>query len=182
MSAPAKCRASDTLIAAGSDPGLCRALESGEIAVLIKAAGRRGARIVSVCTGAFFLAAAGLLDGRRAATHWRFVEPLRRFRPQVHIDPEAIYLRDGDVWSSAGVTAGIDLALALIEADFGRAIALAVARRHAVALPANLRPSWVREARPLRIDGHDGPLCLGRAERSSPNARQGERRFAAQRA
>jgi transcriptional regulator GlxA family with amidase domain len=85
---PAKCRASDTLIAAGGDPGLCRALESGEIAALIKAARRRGARIVSVCTGTFFLAAAGLLDGRRAATHWRFVERLRRFRPQVDVDPE----------------------------------------------------------------------------------------------
>ena len=129
---PAKCRASDTLIVAGGDPGLCRALESGEIAALIKAARRRGARIVSICTGTFFLAAAGLLDGRRAATHWRSVERLRRFRPQVDVDPEAIYLRDGDVWTSAGVTAGIDLALALIEADFGRAIALAVARRHVV--------------------------------------------------
>jgi transcriptional regulator GlxA family with amidase domain len=73
---PAKCRASDTLIAAGGDPGLCRALESGEITALLKAARRRGARIVSVCTGTFFLAAAGLLDGRRAATHWRFVERL----------------------------------------------------------------------------------------------------------
>jgi transcriptional regulator GlxA family with amidase domain len=129
---PANCRASDTLIAAGGDPGLCRALESGEITALIQAARRRGARIVSVCTGTFFLAAAGLLDGRRAATHWRFVERLRQFRPQVDVDPEAIYLRDGDVWTSAGVTAGIDLALALIEADFGRAIALAVARRHVV--------------------------------------------------
>jgi transcriptional regulator GlxA family with amidase domain len=74
------------------------------------------------------VAAAGLLDGRRAATRWRFVERLRQFRPQVDVDPEAIYLRDGNVWTSAGVTAGIDLALALIEADFGRAIALAVAR------------------------------------------------------
>jgi transcriptional regulator GlxA family with amidase domain len=129
---PAKCRASDTLIAAGGDPGLCRALERGEITALIQAAWRRGARIVSVCTGTFFLAAAGLLDGRRAATHWRFVERLRRFRPQVDVEPEAIYLRDGDVWTSAGVTAGIDLALALIEADFGRAIDLAVARRHVV--------------------------------------------------
>ena len=82
--------------------------------------------------GTFFLAAAGLLDGSRAATHWRYVERLRRFRPQVDVDPEAIYLRDGNVWTSAGVTAGIDLALALIEADFGRTIALAVARRHVV--------------------------------------------------
>jgi transcriptional regulator GlxA family with amidase domain len=129
---PAKCRASDTLIAAGGDPGLGRALESGEIAGLLKAASRRGARIVSVCTGTFFLAATGLLDGRRAATHWRYVESLRQFRPQAVVDPEAIYLRDGNVWSSAGVTAGIDLALALIEEDFGRAIALAVARRHVV--------------------------------------------------
>jgi len=129
---PAKCRTSDTLIAVGGDPGLRRALESGEIAALIKATSRRGSRIVSVCTGAFFLAAAGLLDGRRAVTHWRYVERLRRFRPQVDVDPEAIYLRDGNVWTSAGVTAGVDLALALIEADFGRAIALAVARRHVV--------------------------------------------------
>jgi transcriptional regulator GlxA family with amidase domain len=129
---PAKCRTSDTLIAAGGDSGVRRALENGEIAALIKTASRRGSRIVSVCTGTFFLAAAGLLDGRRAATHWRYVEQLRRFRPQVDVDPEAIYLRDGNVWTSAGVTAGIDLALALIEADFGRSIALAVARRHVV--------------------------------------------------
>jgi len=129
---PAKCRVSDTLIAAGGDSGLCRALESGEIAALIKAARRRGARIVSVCTGTFFLAAAGLLDVRRSATHWRFVERLRRFRRQIDVDPEAIYLRDGNFWTSAGVTAGIDLALALIEADFDRPIALAVARRHVV--------------------------------------------------
>lgn len=124
--------ASDTLIAAGGDPGLPRALESGEITALLSAASRRGARIVSVCTGTFFLAATGLLDGRRAATHWRYVERLRQFRPQVDVDPEAIYLRDGNVWTSAGVTAGVDLALALIEEDFGRAIALAVARRHVV--------------------------------------------------
>jgi transcriptional regulator GlxA family with amidase domain len=128
----ARLGSSDTLIAAGGEKGLPRALESGEIAALIKAASRRGSRIVSVCSGAFFLAAAGVLDGRRAATHWRAVERLRRFRPQVDVDPEAIYLRDGNVWTSAGVTAGIDLALALIEADFGRAIALTVARRHVV--------------------------------------------------
>ena len=82
---PEKCRTSDTLIAVGGDPGLRRALESDEIAALIKAAIRRGCRIVSVCTGTFFLAAASLLDGRRAATHWRYVEHLRRFRPQVDV-------------------------------------------------------------------------------------------------
>ena len=125
-------RATDTLIAAGGDPGLQSALESGEIASLLKTASRRGARIVSVCTGTFFLAATGLLDGRRAATYWHYVERLRRFRPQVDVDPEAIYLRDGSIWTSAGVTAGIDLALALIEEDFGRSVALAVARRHVV--------------------------------------------------
>ncbi len=130
--AAATLRATDTVIAAGGEPGLGTALENGEITALIRAASRRRARIVSVCSGAFFLAAAGVLDGRRAATHWRAADRLRRFRPQIEVDPEAIYVRDGEVWTSAGVTAGIDLALALIEADFGRPVALAVARRHVV--------------------------------------------------
>jgi transcriptional regulator GlxA family with amidase domain len=125
-------RCTDTVIAAGGDDGVRAQLASGEITALIKAAQCDGARIVSVCTGAFFLAAAGILDGRRAATHWEGVEKLRRFRPQVEVDAESIYVRDGDVWTSAGVTAGIDLALALIEADYGRDVALAVARRHVV--------------------------------------------------
>lgn len=124
-------RGTDTVIAAGGD-GTRAALADGVITGLIKTAERDGARIVSVCSGAFFLAAAGVLDGRRAATHWESVEALRRFRPQVEVDPESIYVRDGDVWTSAGVTAGIDLALALIETDHGRAVALAVARRHVV--------------------------------------------------
>ncbi len=122
----------DTVIAAGGDDGVRAQLASGEITALIAAARHEGARIVSVCTGAFFLAAAGILDGRRAATHWEAVERLRRFRPQIDVDPESIYVRDGNVWTSAGVTAGIDLALALIEADQGRDVALAVARRHVV--------------------------------------------------
>ena len=125
-------RPSDTLIAVGGDPGLRAALKAGEISALIRTAASAGARIVSVCSGAFFLAAAGLLDGRRAATHWDAVDTLRRFRPQIDVDPDSIYVRDGDIWTSAGVTAGIDLALALIEADRGRDVALAVARRHVV--------------------------------------------------
>lgn len=90
-------------------------------------------RVAAVCTGAFFLAAAGLLDGRRATTHWRNAAQLARRFPRVHVDPDPIFLCDerdgGAVWTSAGVTAGIDLALALIEADCGHAVAMQAARR-----------------------------------------------------
>jgi transcriptional regulator GlxA family with amidase domain len=86
-------------------------------------------RIASVCTGAYALAAAGLLDGRRVTTHWRHCAELARRYPSLHVETDPIFLRDGDVWTSAGVTAGIDLALAFVEADCGRAASLAVARR-----------------------------------------------------
>jgi len=85
-------------------------------------------RIVSVCTGAWALAEAGLLDDRRATTHWRHADALATRYPKVHVEPDAIYLCDGQMHTSAGVTAGIDLALALVEADQGPALALAVAR------------------------------------------------------
>jgi transcriptional regulator GlxA family with amidase domain len=90
------------------------------------------ARIASVCSGTFFLAAAGALDGRRAATHWSEVDALKQFRPAVIVDGDAIHVEDHGIWTSAGVTAGMDLALAMIEADLGRRIALAIARRHVV--------------------------------------------------
>jgi transcriptional regulator GlxA family with amidase domain len=86
-------------------------------------------RCAGVCTGAFLLAAAGLLDGRRATTHWRHAAALARRHPDVTVEPGAILLRDGPVWTSAGVTAGIDLALALVEEDHSAALARAVARR-----------------------------------------------------
>ncbi len=85
-------------------------------------------RTASVCSGAFILAEVGLLDGRRATTHWSRVEQLRREYPAVHVEPDAVYVKDGNVWSSAGVTAGIDLALALVEADHGSEVAQLVAR------------------------------------------------------
>ncbi|WP_030681041.1 GlxA family transcriptional regulator [Streptomyces rimosus] len=94
----------------------------------------RARRKVSVCTGAFLLAAAGLLDGRRATTHWTRCAELAADFPAVRVDPEPIYVRDGDVATSAGVTAGIDLALALVEEDLGRDLALAVARHLVVFL------------------------------------------------
>src|SRR5580700_6014371 len=85
-------------------------------------------RITSVCTGAFLLAEAGLLDGRRATTHWAYADTLARRFPAVTVDPNPIFIRDGSVATSAGVTAGIDLALALVEEDIGHEAALAVAR------------------------------------------------------
>jgi transcriptional regulator GlxA family with amidase domain len=89
---------------------------------------RRSRRVASVCGGAFVLAAAGLLDGRRATTHWRGCGDLARRYPSVTVEPDRIFVKDGNVYTSAGVTAGMDLALALVEEDLGRAVALAVAR------------------------------------------------------
>jgi transcriptional regulator GlxA family with amidase domain len=88
----------------------------------------RARRIASVCTGAFILAEAGLLAGRQVTTHWSAAATLAKRHPEVEVDPEPIFVRDGDLWTSAGVTAGIDLALALVEADLGRETALVVAR------------------------------------------------------
>ncbi|MFJ9443999.1 GlxA family transcriptional regulator [Kitasatospora sp. NPDC101235] len=94
----------------------------------------RAERVVSVCTGAFLLAEAGLLAGRRATTHWAFCEELGRRFPDVEVDPDPIHVRDGHIATSAGVTAGIDLALALVEEDLGRDTALLVARHLVVFL------------------------------------------------
>ncbi|MET7271936.1 GlxA family transcriptional regulator [Streptomyces flaveolus] len=91
-------------------------------------------RLVSVCTGAALLAAAGLLDGRRATTHWAYCDRLARDHPAVEVDPDPIYVRDGHVATSAGVTSGIDLSLALVEEDLGRDAALTVARHLVVFL------------------------------------------------
>ncbi|MFI6938253.1 GlxA family transcriptional regulator [Streptomyces sp. NPDC050418] len=99
-----------------------------DLVTWLRAHGTRAERLVSVCTGALLLAAAGLLDGRRATTHWGFCEALARRHPEVEVAPDAIYVRDGRVATSAGVTAGIDLALALVEEDLGRDTALLVAR------------------------------------------------------
>ena len=122
-----------TLIAAGGSEAPVRVeLERGAITQIIVNAIGRVPRIASVCSGAFFLAAAGALDGRRAATHWRLVGELKRFRPEVDVDADAVHVEDHGVWTSAGITAGMDLALAMIEADHGRKVALAIAREHVV--------------------------------------------------
>jgi transcriptional regulator GlxA family with amidase domain len=117
----------DTLVVAGGT-GVAAARRDRELIRAIARAAARSRRVASVCTGAFLLADAGLLDGRRAATHWSAVDLLADAHPAIDIDPDSIFVRDGDVWTSAGVTAGIDLALALVEEDHGRATALEIAR------------------------------------------------------
>ena len=117
----------DTLLVAGGS-----AIENDEIGIeavqwLRKMAGRVR-RIGSVCTGALLLARAGVLDGRRVTTHWRWCELLARKHPRTHVDPNPIFVCDGNVYTSAGVTAGMDLALALVEEDHGSRLALQVAR------------------------------------------------------
>ena len=100
-----------------------------DVVAALRAAAGRGARIVSICSGAFALAAAGLLDGRRATTHWRYAEQLRRRHPLVDVDPDVLYIDNDDVLTSAGSAAGLDLCLHLVRKDFGASIANAVARR-----------------------------------------------------
>ncbi|MFD3694791.1 GlxA family transcriptional regulator [Streptomyces sp. NPDC058646] len=100
----------------------------------LRAYGGRAERLVSVCTGGLLLAEAGLLDGRRATTHWNACEGMARDYPGVVVEPDPIYVRDGPVATSAGVTAGIDLALALVEEDHGRDVALTIARHLVVFL------------------------------------------------
>ncbi|WP_405975160.1 GlxA family transcriptional regulator [Streptomyces sp. NBC_00988] len=100
----------------------------------LRAHGPRAERLVSVCTGAILLAEAGLLDGRRATTHWSYCAKLARDHPTIEVDPDPIFVRDGPVSTSAGVTSGIDLALALVEEDLGRDTALTIARHLVVFL------------------------------------------------
>jgi AraC family transcriptional activator FtrA len=100
-----------------------------DVIAALRRAHERGARIMSICSGAFALAAAGLLDGRRATTHWRYADLLRRRYPRVEVDPNVLYIDDHDVLTSAGSAAGLDLCVHLVRKDFGPAIANAVARR-----------------------------------------------------
>jgi transcriptional regulator GlxA family with amidase domain len=117
----------DTLLVAGGY-GCIEATEDRVLIDWLRHASAAARRTASVCTGAFLLAEAGLLDGRRATTHWASAEELARRYPAVEVDPEPIFLCDGEVWTSAGVTAGMDLALALVEEDLDRELALTIAR------------------------------------------------------
>jgi transcriptional regulator GlxA family with amidase domain len=118
-------KARDTLIVVGAEVlDIGFSADSGAIATMAL----HSRRVASICTGAFRLAAAGLLDGKRATTHWRYAPRLQAEFPKVVVKPDKIFIKDGCVWTSAGITAGIDLALALIEEDVGTAVARRVAQ------------------------------------------------------
>ena len=125
----ASCRGPiDTLVVAGG-PGTAQARRDAALLSWLRKAAGRSRRVTSVCSGSLILAAAGLLAGRRATSHWSVCDLLASLHPDVEVDPDRIYVRDGNVWTSAGVTAGMDLALALVEEDHGPAVALDVARQ-----------------------------------------------------
>lgn len=123
----------DTLVVAGGR-GVNPAAQDLALVHWVRAKAASARRVVSVCSGAFLLAEAGLLDGRRAVTHWSRCAELARRYPAVRVEPDPIFVRDGQVWTSAGITAGVDLALALVEDDLGGTMALAVARQLVVFL------------------------------------------------
>ncbi|MET9462769.1 GlxA family transcriptional regulator [Streptomyces canus] len=117
----------DTFLIPGGDV-YPRTPVTRELAAAASDLAARAGRVASVCSGAFVLGATGLLDGRRATTHWKITGELAARHPKAHVEPDAIYVRDGTVYTSAGVTAGIDLALALVEEDHGPDISRQVAR------------------------------------------------------
>jgi transcriptional regulator GlxA family with amidase domain len=116
----------DTLLVAGSS---ALTEPSAELVAFLQASSPQSQRVASICTGALILAQAGLLDGRRATTHWHFARELQQRFPRIKVEEDRIYIVDGSVWTSAGMTACIDLALALVEADLGLEVSRVVARK-----------------------------------------------------
>jgi len=172
----AKARLPDIAIVAGAprrDP-----IPDGQVRLIAWLRQRRGkiATVVSICTGAFILGYAGLLDGRRATTHWMYLDDLRSRFPAARVVDDGIFVRDRGVWTSAGITAGIDLALTLVEEDHGHRVAMAVARRlvlflrrsgHQAQFSAALQrqakePSKLRDISTFVLEHLDEPLPVGR--------------------
>ena len=181
----------DTLLVAGGT-GVVDAITDERLVRWIRSAAARSRRVASVCSGAYLLAEAGLLDGRRATTHWASCGDLQRRYPEVQVERDPIYVRDGAVYTSAGVTAGIDLALALVEEDLGASVARDVARwlvlflrRPGDQAQFSTRPEWrPAEREPLRdlqawvADNLDADLSVpALAERAFMSPRNFARAF-----
>lgn len=148
--------AAHTVLVPGG-PGLLESSGDRKVSAWLRAACGRAARYGSICTGAFTLGWAGLLDGRTVTTHWQHAEQLARLFPRADVQPDRIHVRDGRLVTSAGVTAGIDLALALVREDHGSAVALACAKRLVVVAQ---RQGGQSQFSPLLMSGtaHDSPL------------------------
>jgi transcriptional regulator GlxA family with amidase domain len=179
----------DTVVVPGFHP--CQAPPDWAVEALRRSADR-GARIATVCIGAFALAATGLLDGRRATTHWQYAEDFRRLHPRVLLDPDILYSDEGQFLTSAGISAGIDLCLHLVRSDHGSQVAAEVARRMVVAVHRTGGQAQFA-ARPLPDDGGLGdtlewaiaemrrPLTVDRMARHAGMSRRTfVRRFAEQ--
>lgn len=157
---PAHNDAIDTLLLPGGS-GADAASSDADLMAFVRAAAPASRRVATVCSGAFIGAAAGLLDGRRVTTHWAVAQRLSDRYPAIEVDPDPIYVRDGKYWSSAGVTAGIDLALALVQEDLGAQVAQLLARWLVMFLH-----------RPGGQTQFAGPVWVPRAERSAVRAVQ----------
>ncbi|HET7542477.1 MAG TPA: DJ-1/PfpI family protein [Polyangiaceae bacterium] len=165
-------RRQDTvLVVGGEQPAIRAALATAQLTRWLQRAARRVRRLGSVCSGAFVLANAGVLDGRRAATHWSVCRELAHYRPQITVDADAIFVQDGNVWTSAGVSTGIDMALALVEQDCGRAVADSAAARLVVYAR---RPGCQAQFSETLIAQHEASDSLARGLeliRKSPEAK-----------
>jgi transcriptional regulator GlxA family with amidase domain len=154
-------RARDLVVVAGGGGGpIAAAMTDRALLAWLRRAHAVAARTTSVCSGAFLLAAAGLLDGKRATTHWSACERFAQRFPAVTVDPDAIFVADGKVWTSAGVTTGIDMALALVEEEHGRQVADAIAARLVLYLR---RPGFQSQFSELLVAQTEGADPLGPA-------------------
>ncbi|OWJ69191.1 GlxA family transcriptional regulator [Inquilinus limosus] len=182
----------DTVIAVGNFALADRPI-TGESIDILRAASLRACRTASVCMGAFMLAASGLLDGHKATTHWRYAAKLQASHPAVRVDGDRIFIHDRGVWTSAGMTAGIDMTLALIEEDLGREISRAVARmlvvyyrrpggqfQYSSLLELDPEPGRIRDALSFAREHLSEPLPVERlAEAARLSVRQFNRVFLA---
>lgn len=181
------------LVSGGMGDALDRARADADLVAWVAALPRRARRVGAICSGALLLAEAGVLDGRQATTHWLDVGELRRRYPSVRVVPDAIYVHDAGVWTSAGITAGMDLALAMVADDLGMPIALKVAKRMVMLvkrsggqtqfsdlLRAQHAPDEFAELISwLRADLHRARDVEALAERTHMSPRHFRRRFAA---
>jgi transcriptional regulator GlxA family with amidase domain len=181
----------DTVLVAGGR-GSDVACQNRALLAQLRRLRRLARRFGSVCTGSFILGTAGLLEGRRVTTHWGYTDQLAKRFAAVEVDPDAIYVKDGNVYTSAGVTAGIDLALALVEEDHGREVALAIARelvvfarrpggqtQFSVQLAAPAEEPRLRVVQRWMIDHPEADLSIAAcAKRCAMSTRNFARRFA----